>query len=97
MISDTYASGFSSDFVRPSAASAVAQFTPENICGEGATSVVYHMRLDGLRVAVKRLKAEQRGNPTCVAAYRKEYIIGRVLKHDSLPLYRELRADEDEV
>lgn len=97
MISDTHVSGFSSDFVRPSSGSAVAQFTPDNICGEGATCVVYQMRLEGLRVAVKRLKAEQRGNPTYVAAYRKEYTIGRNLKHDSLPVYRELHADEDEV
>lgn len=59
--------------------------------------MVYQMRLDGLRVAVKRLRAEQRGNPTFVAAFRKEYAIGRGLKHDSLPVYRELHADENEV
>lgn len=93
----TSASGFCSDFVSPSIDSAVSQFKPENICGEGASCVVYQIHLDGQRVAVKRLKSEHRGNPTYVAAYRKEYAIGRNLKHDSLPVYRELRADDNEV
>lgn len=72
-------------------------FTDENICGEGASCVVYQMRLGGLRVAVKRLKPAYRTNPTYVAAYSKEFSIGQRLKHDALPIYRELRSELDDV
>lgn len=74
-----------------------AGFTAENICGEGATCVVYRMRLNGLLVAVKRLRPEYLTAPTYIAAYRKEFQIGQRLKHDALPVYRELKADIDEV
>ena len=73
------------------------QFTPENICGEGASCIVYRILLDGVRVAVKRLKEKQLGNPVSVNGFKKEYAIGRNLKHDALPTYRELRADMNEV
>lgn len=72
-------------------------FTDANICGESASCVVYRMHLDGMRVAVKRLKPEFRANPLYVAAYEKEFLIGRRLKHDALPVYRELHDDTDEV
>ena len=74
-----------------------AGFTDENICGEGATCVVYQMRLNGLRVAVKRLRKEYLTDPRHTAAYRKEFQIGQQLKHDALPVYRQLRDDMDEV
>lgn len=73
------------------------QFSAENICGEGASCIVYRIQHDGVRVAVKRLKESQLGNPDYVNGFKKEYAIGRNLKHDALPVYRELRAETDEV
>lgn len=72
-------------------------FTDGNICGESASSLVYRIRLNGLRVAVKRLRPDYRTNPLYVAAYRKEFMIGQRLKHDALPVYREMRADFGDV
>lgn len=72
-------------------------FTDANVCGESASCVVYRMRLDGAQVAVKRLKQGYRANPLYVAAYEKEYQIGRQLKHDALPVYREFHEDKDEL
>ena len=90
-------SGFGQEFRESSQDSAEAQFIPENICGEGAGCKVYRIRLDGLLVAVKRLSEAQRLNATFVAAYRKEFEIGRRLRHDALPVYHGLRADTEEV
>lgn len=73
------------------------QFTPENICGEGASCIVYRVQLDGARVAVKRLKEKLLGNPNYVNGFKKEYAIGRNLKHNALPTYRVLRAEMNEV
>lgn len=73
------------------------QFSSENICGEGASCIVYRIQRDGVRLAVKRLKESLLGNPDFVNGYKKEYAIGRNLKHDALPVYRELRAETDEV
>lgn len=97
MISDSGSSDFSSDSTDKTQNSIVSGFTESNICGESASCIVYRMRIDGLRVAVKRLKPEFRTNPIYVAAFRKEYMIGRQLKHDSLPVYRDFRADLEEV
>lgn len=72
-------------------------FIDDNICGEGASCIVYRTRWKGLRVAVKRLKAEYRTLPTYVASYRKEYQLGQQLKHDALPVYRDLQEDVNEV
>lgn len=72
-------------------------FTDKNICGEGASCIVYRTRWKGLRVAVKRLKAECRTVPTYVASYRKEYQLGQQLKHDALPVYRDMHEDINEV
>lgn len=72
-------------------------FIDENICGEGATCIVYSMNLQGLHVVIKRLKEDFIDNPVHRAAFRKEYQIGQQLKHDSLPVYRELRDDLNEV
>lgn len=72
-------------------------FTDANICGESAACTVYRMRIDGFRVAVKRLRPEHLTNPVYVAAYRKEYVIGRQLKHDGLPVYREFHDKMGEV
>lgn len=72
-------------------------FIDENICGESASCIVYRVRWKGLRVAVKRLKAGCRTVPTYVAAYRKEYQLGQQLKHDALPIYRDMHEDVNEV
>lgn len=72
-------------------------FTDENICGESASCIVYQMRRQGLRVAVKRLKAEYCADPTHVNSYRKEYQLGQQLKHDALPVYRDMHEDVNEV
>lgn len=81
---------FSEDLIRNS-------FTDKNICGEGASCIVYQMRWQGLRVAVKRLKAEYCTEPTHVNSYRKEYQLGQQLKHDALPVYRDMHEDVNEV
>lgn len=81
---------YSEDLVRNS-------FTDKNICGESTSCIVYHTRWQGLRVAVKRLKAEYRTDPRYVESYRKEYQLGRQLKHDALPVYREMHEDVNEV
>lgn len=72
-------------------------FKDANVCGESASCVVYRMHLGGLRVAVKRLKPEYRNHPLFIAAYQKEFQIGQQLKHDALPIYRELHEDKDEL
>lgn len=90
-------SAFGSELTDDAHESAEAQFVTENICGEGAECTVYRARLDGLLVAIKRLSATQRLNPAYVAAYRKEFEIGRRLKHDALPLYRQFKATSDDV
>lgn len=85
------ASGFSGND------SIISALTDANVCGEGATCRVYQMNLQGLHVAVKRLRRDYLGDPTHRAAYRKEFGIGRRLKHDALPTYREFRDDIEEV
>lgn len=72
-------------------------FKDANVCGESASCMVYRMHLGGLRVAVKRLKPEYRNHPLYIAAYQKEFQIGQQLKHDALPIYRELHEDKDEL
>lgn len=91
-----------SGFIEESSASTenesiTAAFTDANICGEGATCLVYQMNLQGLHVAVKRLRSEYFGYPTHEAAFSKEYNIGRQLKHDGLPVYRDMREDDNNV
>lgn len=86
-----------SDFSDDSRSSITYGFTDANVCGESASCVVYRMHLGGLRVAVKRLKSEYRNHPTYIAAYQKEFQIGRQLKHDALPIYREFHEDKDEL
>lgn len=97
MKSDTSDSNFGSGFSESAIDSVSAQFTERNICGEGASCHVYRIRIDGVRVAVKRLKQEHQSNPIYVSSYRKEYSIGRQLKHDAIPTYRELKVGFDEV
>lgn len=77
--------------------SIISGFTDENICGAGATCRVYQMNLQGLHVAVKRLRDEYVSNPIHEAAFRKEYSIGRQLKHDALPVYKDMRVDDNYV
>lgn len=91
-----------SDFTEDSSSfseneSILSGFTDENLCGEGATCRVYHIKLQGLHVALKRLRDEYLGEPIHEAAFRKEFKIGQQLKHDALPVYREMRADDMEV
>lgn len=81
---------FSEDLIRNG-------FTAENICGKSASCIVYQMRRQGLRVAVKRLKAEYCTEPTHVNSYWKEYQLGQQLKHDALPVYRDMHEDVNEV
>ncbi len=94
----TSPSMFSSDFSHPVGEdSVVVGFKKENICGEGASSLIYSLRINGLRVAAKRMRSQYLTNPTFVASYRKEYEIGQRLRHDALPIYRDLRIDDEEV
>lgn len=72
-------------------------FRDDQICGEGASCVVYNMRLNGFQVAVKRLKNIYISNPVFVESYRKEFAVGRHLKHDALPLYRDFYESNEEV
>lgn len=72
-------------------------FTDENVCGEGASCIVYGMRHGDLMVAVKRLRRELIEKSEYRSSYRKEFRIGQRLKHSSLPVYRDLRDDQDEV
>ncbi|MDE6417367.1 MAG: protein kinase [Duncaniella sp.] len=96
MIFDSSPSDFSSDFSDKSPDSSVI-FTDDNICGEGASCVVYRMRIGGLRLAVKRLRPEYRSRPEYIASYRKEFNLGQQLKHDGIPVYRDFRADNQDV
>lgn len=98
MIINSCSSDFSGDSSAFSGNESIRSgFTDENICGEGATCVVYQMNLQGLHVAVKRLRDEYLDEPIHRAAFRKEFNIGRQLKHDALPTYRELNEDGDEI
>lgn len=97
MASEFNTSEYNSDFSDSSSGSVTAQFSVDNVCGVGGACVVYRMNLDGLRVAVKRLNEKYRGQPAFVASYLKEFALGRNLKHDALPVYRELYVAEDEV
>lgn len=90
-------SEFSGDFGLESHDAVESQLVTENICGKGATCTVYRIRQDGVQVALKRLNSESRHNSALISAYRKEYEIGRRLRHDGLPVFRKLRADQHEV
>ncbi len=74
-----------------------AGFKDENICGEGASCIVYKVLHKDLHVAVKRLRKELIHKAEFVSSYRKEFRIGQRLKHDALPIYRNLRDDLEEV
>ncbi len=86
-------SDFGSGFSENNLDSVTVGFTDQNICGEGASCIVYRMRLSGLLVAVKRLREEYRTDPSYIASYRKEFQIGQRLKHDALPVYRDFHED----
>lgn len=90
-------SEFSGDFGLESHDSVESQLGPENICGTGATCTVYRIRQDGVLVALKRLNSDLRHNSALIAAYRKEFEIGRKLRHEGLPVFRKLRADQQDV
>ncbi len=90
-------SSFGSGFSDNKQDSVKAGFSTEHICGAGASCIVYQMRIEGIRVAVKRLREEHKTNPTFVASYRKEYQIGQRLKHDALPIYRDYYEGCDDV
>lgn len=93
--SDSDYTGNSSDFSENP--SIPAGFTDKNICGRGATCIVYGMQIQGLHVAVKRLLKEKIDEPTCRKAFRKEYRIGCQLKHDALPVYRDFKDEPKEA
>lgn len=91
--SSDFASGLSSETL-----DTITQgFTDENVCGEGASCIVYKIRHGDLQVAVKRLRKELIGKTEYRSSYRKEFQIGQRLKHDALPIYRNLRDDIEEV
>ncbi len=90
-------SEFGSESSESSSKSLSYGFIDENICGEGASCIVYHMRCDGLHVAVKRLRPEFRTHPAYLASYKKEYLIGRQLKHYALPVFRDFAEDTEDV
>lgn len=96
MQTDSQPSGFSSD-CKPRSIGSSISFADDKICGKGASCIVYENRVGGLRVAVKRLRAEYRLEPTHRASYRKEFHIGQKLKHDGLPVYRDFKDTDDEV
>lgn len=98
MISSSNPSDFTEESPIPSEnESIISGFIDGNICGEGATCRVYQMNLQGLHVAVKRLRNEFQNNPIYEAAFRKEYSIGLQLKHDALPVYRDIRVNDNNV
>lgn len=97
MIGTPAVSGFGSAFSDDSLNRVTAGFTEDNICGEGASCIVYRMRLGGIRVAVKRLRKECLTSAAHVASYRKEFEIGQRLKHDALPVYRDFHESFGEV
>lgn len=89
-------SEFNSSFIKSNSSDEIL-FADENICGEGASCRVYVQRLGGLRVAIKRLRSELLNTSVYIESYRKEFEIGQRLKHDALPVYRDFRADSNEV
>lgn len=97
MTDSSRSSFFSSDFTNFPELDEEGLYAAENICGVGASCSVYSGYVKGLKVAIKRLKEEYLTNPLYVEAFRKEFQIGRRLKHESLPVYRAFRADLDEV
>ena len=69
----------------------------EELCGESKSCAVYRQRIGGILQAVKVLCDEYTTNPVYVSAVRKEYRIGRGLKHDAIPVYRDFTDNEKEV
>lgn len=92
-LSSDFASGLSNETFDP----VTRGFIDENVCGEGASCIVYRVRHGDLLVAVKRLRKELIGKAEYRSSYRKEFQIGQRLKHDALPVYRNLRDDLEEV
>lgn len=97
MIDNSSSSDFGSGFTDKSFDSVAAGFKDENVCGEGASCVVYRIKHNDIHVAVKRLRRELIHKAEFVSSYRKEFKIGQRLKHDALPVYRNLRDDLEEV
>ena len=91
--SSDFASGFSEETLD----TVTSGFIDKNICGEGASCIVYRMRHGDLLVAVKRMRKELLTEPAYRASYRKEFRIGQRLKHDALPVYRNLKDELEEV
>lgn len=89
--------GHSSGFSEEKLDAVSAGFKDGNIRGEGASCIVYKLRHGDLLVAVKRLRRELINGAEYRSSYRKEFRIGQNLKHNALPVYRELRDDLDEV
>ncbi|MDO4971016.1 MAG: leucine-rich repeat protein [Bacteroidales bacterium] len=64
---------------------------------EGGTCDVYLTIHDGRRVLVKKLKPEFEGDPHYVAIFKKEYELGRELKHPNLVVYRDFIQSKEGV
>ncbi|MDE7413296.1 MAG: protein kinase [Muribaculaceae bacterium] len=97
MIAEYQPSEFLSDITSNDNNNVPLSFRDSDICGEGASCRVYRMRLNGIRVAVKRLMPQHRDNPIFPASYRKEYQLGIQLRHPALPVYRALHEDKEEM
>ncbi|MDE6339090.1 MAG: protein kinase, partial [Muribaculaceae bacterium] len=97
MIDNSSSSDFGSGFTAKSFDSVTAGFKDENVCGVGASCVGYRIKHNDIHVAVKRLRRELIHKAEFVSSYRKEFRIGQRLKHDALPVYRNLRDDLEEV
>ena len=97
MIDNSSLSVFGSGFPEKTFDSVTAGFKDEKVCGEGASCIVYRIKHNDIHVAVKRLRRELVHKADFVSSYRKEFRIGQRLKHDALPVYRNLRDDLEEV
>lgn len=72
-------------------------FSDNDICGCSDSCKVYDIRLNGIRVAVKRLKHVFLSHPVYLASYKKEFNVGVRLKHPGLPVYRDFKEGVEDV
>ena len=61
--------------------------------GGGTTCETYVTRVNGRLVFVKKLKEEYKNKPIYLNAFQKEFEIGAMLRHKSLPVYLDYQPD----
>lgn len=61
--------------------------------GGGTTCETYVTRVNGRLVFVKKLKEEYQNKPIYLNAFQKEFEIGGMLRHKSLPVYLDYQPD----